>query len=344
MYSLDSEWLMKALELRCYRPIFGDEVYDEQLNSLINRTRDKWQPDEKSLYFTTLEQERRLSAERHLIKYIYTGFDHGTAGDASEECWAELLRQLLPQYEIVLKGVIGGIGPIISPQIDILVLNKNFPKYLIKNKVYPISSIVAAFECKLSLRLEDIKEAVQTARLLNGVNSENNVDPISKIPIFYGVLALSSGIVNKEKPAFKSVLDALARYTSSQDTTLSIIDSVLAIDSFCLAGKRTIYCYDVENAPMHMTFDRVYEFHGHGNVGPADSYLGLFMQKLLSHLEKSDSTLNSTREMYDIFTRYMLEDINLTSRDLSELISSQYIERLANNFYSEVETIYCINV
>lgn len=344
MYSLDSEWLMKTLELRCYRPTFGDEVYYDQLNSLINHTRDKWQPDEKSLYFTTLEQERRLSAERHLIKYIFTGFDHGTAGDASEECWAELLRQLLPQYEIVLKGVIGGIGPIISPQIDILVLNKNFPKYLIKNKVYPINSIVAAFECKLSLRLEDIKDAVQTARLFNGVNSEKNVDPISKIPIFYGVLALSSGIVNKEKPAYKSVLEALARYTSSPDTTLSIIDSVLAIDSFCLAGKRTIYCYDVENAPMHMTFDRVYEFHGHEDIRPADSYLGLFIQKLLSHLEKSDSTLNSTRKMYDIFTRYMLEDINLTSRDLSNFISSHYIERLAENLYSEANTVYCINI
>lgn len=344
MYSLNSEWMMRTLELRCFRPLLGDAMYYDQLNSLICHTRDKWQPDEKIVYYTTLEQERRLSAERFIIKSIFTGFDHGTAGDAAEECWAELLRQLLPQYEVVLKGVIGGIGPVISPQIDILILDKNFPKNLLKTKVYPISSIVAAFECKLSLRLEDIEDAVRTARRLNGINSEKAIDPISKIPIFYGVLALSSGIENKVKPAYKSVLEALARHTSRLDTSLSIIDSVLAIDNFCLTGTRTIYCYDVDNSPMNMTFDRVYEFHGHEDVRPADSYLGLFIQKLLVHLEKSDSSLSNTRKMYDLFTRYMLEEANITSADLSGFISSHHIEKLASKFYSKVNTVYSLNI
>ncbi|WDY59088.1 DUF6602 domain-containing protein [Pseudomonas sp. PSKL.D1] len=337
-----SDWIINTLHLRCFREMIGEESYRKGMLSLISRARDSWQPDEKMLYQTTMEQQRRLSADRPRIKSIFTGFDNGTAGDAAEECWADLLRLLLPKYNIVVKGVIGGIGPVISPQIDILVLNENYPVHLLKSKIYPIDSVVAAFECKLSLRLDDIKEAVSTARRLNDLASGNAKDPITEIPVFYGVLALSCDIENKFKSAHESVLDALVRHSAGDTTSLSMVDSVLSIDNFCLTGTRTIFCYDVDDAPMDMTFNRTYEFHDRDEIKPADSYLGLFIQKLLTHLEKTDPSLNAIRKMYDLFTRYPLEERTITSEDLSNFLDDYYIKKIASNHYFEKTTTFSI--
>ncbi|WP_460352702.1 DUF6602 domain-containing protein [Pseudomonas sp. G3-39] len=336
-----SDWIRESIWLRCFREVIGEVAYHRGLDSLKTRTREKWQPDDRVIYYSTLERERRLGAECFLIKNIYTGLDHGTAGDATEEFWVELLQDLLPQYEVVLKGVIAGTGPLISPQIDILIVDKNFPKAIFKTKVYPIESVVAAFECKLSLRLQHIKDAVHTAKLLNGTSSS---DPIDKIPIFYGVLALSSDIENKYKPAYESVLDALAKHHFDLGPSLCMVDAVLSLNSFCLAGTRTIFCYDVDNEPMNMTFERVYEYHDEGEARPADSALGLFIQKLLSHLAKSDSSLANTRKMYDLFTRYPLGSKTIITEDLSKYISAGQIEKISRSLYPEETTVYSLNI
>src|SRR5258706_15206214 len=90
--------------------------------------------------------------------------DPGTAGDQVEENWAELLRNWLPAtYPVVTKGRIVSENGIASPQVDVLVLQPSYPLSLRNKKLYFAGGVVAAFECKLTLRANHIKKALENA-------------------------------------------------------------------------------------------------------------------------------------------------------------------------------------
>ncbi|MCK4794276.1 MAG: hypothetical protein KAV87_61685 [Desulfobacteraceae bacterium] len=90
--------------------------------------------------------------------------DPGTAGDNGEENWAELLRKWLPaSYHVVTKGRIMNTKGQCSPQVDVLVLSPSYPEALIGRKEYLEGGILAAFECKLTLKAEHIRTAVKNA-------------------------------------------------------------------------------------------------------------------------------------------------------------------------------------
>src|ERR1700749_572964 len=79
--------------------------------------------------------------------------DSGTAGDQTEEDWAAILRNWLPaNYTVVTKGRILFEDGTASPQVDVLVLNPSYPRGLGSEKYIFSGGIVAAFECKLTLR------------------------------------------------------------------------------------------------------------------------------------------------------------------------------------------------
>ena len=87
--------------------------------------------------------------------------DPGTAGDQGEENWATLLREWLPaSYKVVTKGRIIGHKGSVSPQVDILVLKDSYPTKLLDKKVYLAAGVAAAFECKVTLKSEHIKQAI----------------------------------------------------------------------------------------------------------------------------------------------------------------------------------------
>jgi hypothetical protein len=92
------------------------------------------------------------------------GEDPGTAGDQGEENWASVLRNWLPQtYHVVTKGRILSFDGVAGPQIDILVLRPVYPRHLMDKKLYLAGGVAAAFECKLTLKPEHIKKAVENA-------------------------------------------------------------------------------------------------------------------------------------------------------------------------------------
>lgn len=64
---------------------------------------------------------------------------------------------------MVNKGVIITESGYSSPQIDLLVLSPSYPPMLLGEKRYLAGGVVAAFECKTTLKAEHIKEAVKTA-------------------------------------------------------------------------------------------------------------------------------------------------------------------------------------
>src|SRR5699024_11024499 len=90
--------------------------------------------------------------------------DPGTAGDQGEENWATLLRNWLPStFPIVTKGRILSEKGIASPQVDIIVLQPEYPKHLLDKKLYLAGGVLAAFECKVTLKANHIAEFIGNA-------------------------------------------------------------------------------------------------------------------------------------------------------------------------------------
>ena len=87
-----------------------------------------------------------------------------------------------------------------SPQFDVLVLSASYPKGLRAKKKYLAAGVVAAFECKLTLRAEHIKRAMKNSAALRAIRRSRN-EP-TKSQIIFGLLAHSH---SWNKPASRPV-------------------------------------------------------------------------------------------------------------------------------------------
>ncbi len=162
--------------------------------------------------------------------------DPGTAGDQVEEQWADVLRRWLPAtYHIVTKGRILFPNETASPQVDILVLRPSYPLGLRNKKYFFSGGVLAAFECKLTLRARDLVKAFQTCHKIkkNTVDCTGTPqDELCKLPIF-GVLAHSHDIRDKGN---KSIL-----YEKIEQTYPKFADHLSElVDIICVADDATI--------------------------------------------------------------------------------------------------------
>lgn len=120
--------------------------------------------------------------------------DPGNAGDEGEENWADLLREWLPPpYRVETRGRILGESGLLSPQVDVLVLHPSYPLKLLTKKTYLASAVLAAFECKLTLRAQHVRRAFETAAALHEVQRPRPGTPYDELhhPIVFGLLAHS---------------------------------------------------------------------------------------------------------------------------------------------------------
>lgn len=120
--------------------------------------------------------------------------DPGTAGDQGEENWAALLKNWLPSYfHIVTKGRILYASGQASPQVDVLVLAPSYPLILIDKKLYLAGGVVAAFECKTTLKSQHIKKAVETASKIRRNLPKRLGSPYKELnsTLIFGLLAHS---------------------------------------------------------------------------------------------------------------------------------------------------------
>ena len=133
--------------------------------------------------------------------------DPGTSGDQGEENWAELLSKWLPgTFHVVTKGrIISSTGET-SGQMDVLILHPNYPMGLLSNKLYIAAGVVAAFECKRTLRREHIQKAVLTSVRLSRMIRSDKVVPHS---ILYGLLSHSYQFSSTRKSPITVVSEAL---------------------------------------------------------------------------------------------------------------------------------------
>lgn len=120
--------------------------------------------------------------------------DPGTAGDQGEENWATLFREWLPsKFQIVTKGRILSHEGEASPQIDVIILKPEYPKKLIDKKLYLAGGVIAAFECKVTLKAQHIENTVKNSVKIRRLLTKRKGSPYKELtsPIIYGLLAHS---------------------------------------------------------------------------------------------------------------------------------------------------------
>jgi hypothetical protein len=137
------------------------------------------------------QHQAEIAAEYKRI-YRRSTEDPGTAGDEGEENCAAVLRYWLPEtYQVLTKGRIVFPDKTASPQIDVLVLRPGYPPRLVDKKLYLSSGVVAAFECKNTLKARQVADAAATALFVKSKIARRLVALQSELraPLVYGLLA-----------------------------------------------------------------------------------------------------------------------------------------------------------
>jgi uncharacterized protein DUF6602 len=173
-----------------------------------------------------------LARDYHRIRQR-SAEDPGTAGDQAEEDWAEILRNWLPAtYPIITKGRLLFEDRTSSPQVDLLVLKPSYPLGLRREKYILVGGVVAAFECKLTLKSEHIDQAFRTAAIIKRKTRKLTGSPYDELngqPIF-GLLAHSHGF-RGGRPSWK-IHNAIERYqTKHVEHPREMLDLICVADS-----------------------------------------------------------------------------------------------------------------
>jgi len=199
---------------------------------------------EKFLRDATIE----LASEYQRI-HARASEDPGTAGDEGEENWAELLRSWLPPYyEVVTKGRILSYRAEASPQIDVLVLSPAYPRHLIHKKLYLADGVVAAFECKLTLRPGHITQAFAKSLAIRALYDEGQGTPYKELhsPLIYGLLAHSCLRRASEKiPPIFRYHEELARGAAEINLPREGLDLICIADQGTFPSVRAVGLHSV---------------------------------------------------------------------------------------------------
>jgi hypothetical protein len=211
------------LRLEAYEPGIDPEAQEEELGEPVCESHD--------LARLVQQATRELADEYQRIR-ARTKEDPGTAGDAGEEDWAELLRRWLPaSLHVLTKGRIISPGGQASPQVDVLVLSASYPRGLLNKKLYLAAGVLAAFECKNTLRIEHIRKAMQVSAAIGSLARQHK--PV-RHHIFYGLLAHSYEIRAKGKKPEEVINEALTRFDKEE-----VRDPRDCLDFICVADLGT---------------------------------------------------------------------------------------------------------
>jgi len=134
--------------------------------------------------------------------------DPGTAGDQGEENWASILRGWLPHtLHIVTKGRILSDKGMASPQVDIIILRPEYPPHLLDKKLYLAGGVLAAFECKVTLKATHIESFIKNSIEIKEHIPKQIGSPYKELqsPILYGLLAHSHSWKGKSSKPIETI-------------------------------------------------------------------------------------------------------------------------------------------
>ncbi len=120
------------------------------------------------------------------------------AGEETEKLFHDLIRKLVPdEFTIVRRGRIAMDDGEHSPQLDLLILKPGANRKAHSFGYYPRSSVLAAFECKTTLRKSDYDKIARTANSIKGNYADGNAlrdsseDVMPTCTPYFGILALT---------------------------------------------------------------------------------------------------------------------------------------------------------
>ncbi len=171
--------------------------------------------------------------------------DPGTAGDQGEENWASLLRNWLPTtFQIVTKGRILSHKGIASPQVDVIVLQPEYPKNLLDKKLYLAGGVLAAFECKITLKAKDIEAFVNNSIEIKSHIEDRKGTPYKELqsPIIYGLLAHSHSWKRDNSKPIEKIETKLIEADFSLITHPKQMPDILCVaDLACWSSNKMVF-------------------------------------------------------------------------------------------------------
>lgn len=205
--------------------------------------------------------------------------DPGTAGDQAENSWAELLKAWLPpQYKVVVKGRILGVSGNTSPQYDVIVLSPDYPLGLLKKKHYLAAGVLAAFECKLTLRPHHIGELFERRILANSAverewterrnikKNENQDFAFEEYHGLFDVGLLAHSFDGFGNDSVKSISNRLRVEDQKWCKKVhDMIDLLCVADLGCWSGIRSPYSFGYKIDPS--TNQAIFSAHPHPQSG-----------------------------------------------------------------------------
>jgi len=187
---------------------------------------------------------RQMAEEYERIQKRATE-DPGTAGDQGEENWATLLRNWLPStFQIVTKGRILSHKGIASPQVDILVLQPEYPKELLDKKLFLAGGVFAAFECKTTLIAEHIETFIKNSIEIKSHVEERKGTPYKELqsPIIYGLLAHSHSWKKDKSTPIDNIENKLIEADENFIThPIQMPDLICVADLACWSSVKTVF-------------------------------------------------------------------------------------------------------
>lgn len=182
--------------------------------------------------------------------------DPGTAGDEGEENWKEIFDRWLPAtYHVRTKGRILTRGGLASPQVDVVVLNPDYPAALRSKKLYFAEGVVAAFECKLTLRRRHFESIRKLAKFIGDTSehpsSKTGVQHARSRPIF-GVLAHSSEW--DQQSGIGGLFDQFQRIQAVEQHPREAIDVLHIADNCTWTHELDIMSAGTADGPHNMQY------------------------------------------------------------------------------------------
>jgi hypothetical protein len=233
--------------------------------------------------------------------------DPGTAGDQAEENWASLLRNWLPSnYPIVTKGRIINHEGLVSPQVDVLVLHPSYPHFLRNKKLYFAGGVAAVFECKLTLRNEDLKKTFKNAAFIKKMIPAREGNPYDELhkPVICGLLAHSHEWKKKGRAAGGQIFERIHAYeTKYIDHPSDMIDLICVADVATFVLNISVYLGPVIDEERLHLFEE-------------NAHIGGIMTSYVETGEAEEDPYNSDGDLFATLIRYLttrlaFEDINL---------------------------------
>ncbi len=202
---------------------------------------------------------QEMDAEYHRIQSRVKE-DPGTAGDQGELNWKQLLENWLPSlFKMVTKGRIISHDGIATPQIDLLILRPEYPVGLLSKNLYLAEGVLAAFECKITLKREHLRKAFENSVLIKKsvISKSGSLYKEVTSPIIYGLLAHSTSITSKTKSVTALINDRIIKEDYCQISHPREMLDLICIANLATWSSTKIYKLPIpDKTNLHTTYTK----------------------------------------------------------------------------------------